>query len=237
MILSCAIIDDEPLATDLLASYVKKTANLTLRGAYNSAISAMSELRDNPVDVLFLDIQMPELNGLELARLVPKETKIIITTAFDQYAVDGYKANVFDYMLKPISYEMFLDAVRKVETVIMTIKKQDLFTNDRFIYVKSDYKLVQIHLDDILYIEGLKDYVKIYLEGNKKGVMSLINMKRIDEFLPHPEFLRVHRSYIVHMNKVKLVDRARIVFSEEYIPISESYKDVVQDYLDAHTLM
>ena len=140
-------------------------------------------------------------------------------------------------MLKPISYEMFLDAVRKVETVIMTIKKQDLFTNDRFIYVKSDYKLVQIHLDDILYIEGLKDYVKIYLEGNKKGVMSLINMKRIDEFLPHPEFLRVHRSYIVHMNKVKLVDRARIVFSEEYIPISESYKDVVQDYLDAHTLM
>lgn len=237
MILSCAIIDDEPLATDLLASYVKKTANLTLRGAYNSAISAMSELRDNPVDVLFLDIQMPELNGLELARLVPKETKIIITTAFDQYAVDGYKANVFDYMLKPISYEMFLDAVQKVETVIMTTKKQDLFTNDRFIYVKSDYKLVQIHLDDILYIEGLKDYVKIYLEGNKKGVMSLINMKRIDEFLPHPEFLRVHRSYIVHMNKVKLVDRARIVFSEEYIPISESYKDVVQDYLDAHTLM
>ncbi len=237
MILSCAIIDDEPLATDLLASYVKKTANLTLRGAYNSAISAMSELRDNPVDVLFLDIQMPELNGLELARLVPKETKIIITTAFDQYAVDGYKANVFDYMLKPISYEMFLDAVQKVETVIMTTKKQDLFTNDRFIYVKSDYKLVQIHLDDILYIEGLKDYVKIYLEGNKKGVKSLINMKRIDEFLPHPEFLRVHRSYIVHMNKVKLVDRARIVFSEEYIPISESYKDVVQDYLDAHTLM
>ncbi len=237
MILSCAIIDDEPLATDLLASYVKKMANLTLRGAYNSAISAMSELRDNPVDVLFLDIQMPELNGLELARLVPKETKIIITTAFDQYAVDGYKANVFDYMLKPISYEMFLDAVQKVETVIMTTKKQDLFTNDRFIYVKSDYKLVQIHLDDILYIEGLKDYVKIYLEGNKKGVMSLINMKRIDEFLPHPEFLRVHRSYIVHMNKVKLVDRARIVFSEEYIPISESYKDVVQDYLDAHTLM
>ena len=237
MILSCAIIDDEPLATDLLASYVKKTANLPLRGAYNSAISAMGELRDNPVDILFLDIHMPELNGLELARLVPKETKIIITTAFDQYAVDGYKANVFDYMLKPISYEMFLDAVRKVETVIMTIKKQDLFTNDRFIYVKSDYKLVQIHLDDILYIEGLKDYVKIYLEGNKKGVMSLINMKRIDEFLPHPEFLRVHRSYIVHMNKVKLVDRARIVFSEEYIPISESYKDVVQDYLDAHTLM
>ncbi len=237
MILSCAIIDDEPLATDLLASYVKKTANLTLRGAYNSAISAMGELRDNPVDILFLDIHMPELNGLELARLVPKETKIIITTAFDQYAVDGYKANVFDYMLKPISYEMFLDAVQKVETVIMTTKKQDLFTNDRFIYVKSDYKLVQIHLDDILYIEGLKDYVKIYLEGNKKGVMSLINMKRIDEFLPHPEFLRVHRSYIVHMNKVKLVDRARIVFSEEYIPISESYKDVVQDYLDAHTLM
>ncbi|MBR1462915.1 MAG: response regulator transcription factor [Prevotella sp.] len=237
MILSCAIIDDEPLAANLLQSYVKKTSNLVLRGTFNSAITDMGELRDNPVDVLFLDIQMPELNGLEFARLMPTDTKIIITTAFDQYAIEGYRANVFDYLLKTISYESFLDSINNVISHNSSFRKQALRLQDRFIYLKSEYKLVQINLDDILYIEGLKDYVKVYLEGNKKNVMSLMNMKKIDDYLPHPEFLRVHRSYIVHMNKVKLIDRARIVFGDDYIPITESYKDVVQKYLDDHTLM
>lgn len=237
MILSCAIIDDEPLAANLLQSYVKKTSNLVLRGTFNSAITAMGELRDKPVDVLFLDIQMPELNGLEFARLMPTETKIIITTAFDQYAIEGYRANVFDYLLKPITYESFLDSINNVISRNSSSRKQALRLQDRFIYLKSEYKLVQIHLDDILYIEGLKDYVKVYLEGNKKNVMSLMNMKKIDDYLPHPEFLRVHRSYIVHMHKVKLIDRARIVFGDDYIPITESYKDIVQKYLDDHTLM
>ena len=237
MILNCAIIDDEPLAADLLTSYVSRTPNLSLKGAYNSAITAMSELRENPVDILFLDIQMPELNGMELARIIPRSTKIIFTTAFEQYALEGYKANAFDYLLKPISYETFLKTIDKAESDSVIRKKRSIVNEDKFIFVKSDYKLVQICLNDILYIEGLKDYVKIYLEGNKRGVMSLINRKKIDESLPHPEFMRVHRSYIVHMPKVKLIDRGRIVFGEEYIPISESYKDVVQRYLDAHTIM
>lgn len=236
MILNCAIIDDEPLAADLLASYVKKTPMLYLRGAYNSAITAMRDLRDNPVDLLFLDIQMPELSGLELAKILPQTTKIVFTTAFKNYAIEGYKANALDYLIKPVSYENFIAAVNKAMDFFTSSKKQDLLSADKFIFVKSDYKLLQICLDDILYIEGFKDYVKIYLESNPKGVMSLINMKKIDEYMPHPQFLRVHRSYIVHMNKVKLVDRARIVFGDVFIPISESYKDEVQRYLDAHTL-
>jgi DNA-binding LytR/AlgR family response regulator len=237
MILKCAIIDDEPLAADLLASYVEKTPTLKLRGSYNSAISAMRDLREEPVDLLFLDIQMPELSGLELAKILPPATKIVFTTAFEHYAVEGYKVNALDYIVKPVTYERFIETVNKAASYFSVIQKQKLFKTDKFVFVKSDYKLVQVNLDDILYIEGFKDYVKIYLENNAKGVMSLINMKRIDEFLPHPDFLRVHRSYIVHMNKVKLIDRARIVFGDVFIPISESYKDEVQHYLDAHTLM
>lgn len=237
MILNCAIIDDEPLAADLLASYVKKTPTLLLCGVYNSAITAMRDLREKPVDLLFLDIQMPELSGLEFVKVLPKETKIVFTTAFKQYAVEGYKANALDYLLKPITYENFISSVNKAIDSKTLTKKQDIFSIDKFIYVKSDYKLVQICLENILYIEGFKDYVKIYLEDNPKGIMSLINMKKIDEYMPHPEFLRVHRSYIVHMNKVKLVDRARIVFGDVFIPISESYKEEVQRFLDSHTLM
>lgn len=237
MILNCAIIDDEPLAADLLASYVKKTPTLLLRGVYNSAITAMRDLREKPVDLLFLDIQMPELSGLEFVKVLPKETRIVFTTAFKQYAIEGYKANALDYLLKPITYESFISSVNKAIDSESLSKKQDIFSIDKFIYVKSDYKLVQICLDNILYIEGFKDYVKIYLEDNPKGIMSLINMKKIDENMPHPEFLRVHRSYIVHMSKVKLVDRARIVFGDVFIPISESYKEEVQRFLDAHTLM
>lgn len=236
MILNCSIIDDEPLATKLLVSYVKKTPTLNLVGTYNSAISAIKDLREKPVDLLFLDIQMPELSGLEFARLMPPETKIIFTTGFDQYAIEGYNMNALDYLLKPIAYDRFLESVKKGMDYFSLVEIQKHTHADQFIFVKSDYKLVQISLNDVLYIEGFKDYVKIYMDGNQKPVMSLINMKRIDEYLPHPEFLRIHRSYIVHMSKIKLVDRARIVFGDEYIPISESYKEEVQKFLDERTL-
>lgn len=236
MILNCSIIDDEPLAANQLVSYVKKTPTLNLVGTYNSAISAIKDLREKPVDLLFLDIQMPELSGLEFAKLMPPDTKIIFTTGFDQYAVEGYNVNALDFLLKPIAYDRFLESVNKGMDYFTSVKMQKRAHADQFIFVKSDYKLVQISLNDILYVEGFKDYVKIFLDGNQKPVMSLINMKRIDEYLPHPEFMRIHRSYIVHMSKIKLVDRARIVFGDEYIPISESYKEEVQKYLDERTL-
>ncbi len=236
MILNCSIIDDEPLAANQLVSYVKKTPTLNLVGTYNSAISAIKDLREKPVDLLFLDIQMPELSGLEFAKLMPPDTKIIFTTGFDQYAVEGYNVNALDFLLKPIAYDRFLESVNKGMDYFSSVKMQKRAHADQFIFVKSDYKLVQISLNDILYVEGFKDYVKIFLDGNQKPVMSLINMKRIDEYLPHPEFMRIHRSYIVHMSKIKLVDRARIVFGDEYIPISESYKEEVQKYLDERTL-
>ena len=236
MILKCAIIDDEPLAAELMASYAKKLPMLDLRGTYSSAITAMKDLRDNPVDLLFLDIQMPELSGLEFARILPRQTRVVFTSAFSQYAIDGYKVNALDYLLKPISYEDFVNVTNRAFESLNREQQTALFAQDKFIFVKSDYKLVKVDLDDVLYVEGLKDYVKIFRK-DKRPILSLINMKKIDETLPHPDFLRVHRSFIVHMCKIDMVDRGRIVFGEEFIPISESYKGEVQRFLDDHTLM
>lgn len=236
MTITCAIIDDEPLAAELLESYVLKTPYLELVGTYNSAILAMKDLRENPVQLIFLDIQMPELSGVEFAKILPKETRIIFTTAFPQYAVEGYKVNALDYLLKPISYEDFLKSTDKALEWYTIIQRQDAYRRDRFVFVKTDYKLQRICLDDILFIEGLKDYVRFYLKNGDR-VMSLMSMKKLDEYLPKPEFLRTHRSYIVHMTETPLVDRFRIVFGENYIPVSENYKEEVQSYFDVHTLV
>ena len=232
MIINCAIIDDEPLAAGLLKSYAEKTPFLNLIGTYGSAVEAMKELRNNPVHLLFLDIQMPELSGIEFAKILPKETKIIFTTAFQQYAVEGYKVSALDYLMKPVSYEDFLKASNKALDWFCITQKKQTYAADRFMYVKSDYKLVRVALDDILYIEGLKDYIRIYLADGQK-IMSLMNMKKMEDYLPRPEFLRTHRSYIVHMSKAEAIERFRIVFGDQYLPISDSYKEDVQQYFDS----
>ena len=235
MTINCAIIDDEPLAAGLLESYVKKTPYLNLTGTYNSAITAMRDLRDNPVPLLFLDIQMPELSGVEFAKILPRETKIIFTTAFPQYALEGYKVNALDYLLKPVSYEDFLRATEKAQDWFNVMQKHEMSNDDRIMFIKSEYKLLRVCLDDILYVEGLKDYVRICLKNGEK-IMSLMSMKKLEDYLPRPEFLRTHRSYIVHMPEVRSIDRFRIVFGDMFIPISDNYKEEVQQYLDNHTL-
>lgn len=235
MILSCAIVDDEPLALDLLETYVEKTPFLQLKGKYASAVEAMKGLQEQSVDLLFLDIQMPELDGLEFSHMVMPETRIIFTTAFGQYALDGYRVNALDYLLKPVSYRDFLEASNKALQWFELKGAADCNTGDeeeKYIYVKSEYKLVQISLKDILYIEGLKDYVKIYTETESRPIMSLMSLKSLEERLPASRFLRVHRSYIVQKSKIKLIDRGRIVFGKEYIPISDSYKQDLQTYLN-----
>ena len=229
MILNCAIVDDEPLALSLLESYVNKTPFLNLTGKYSSAMQAMKELPDMKVNLLFLDIQMPELNGLEFSRMVDPQTRIVFTTAFGQYAIDGYRVNALDYLLKPISYPDFLQAANKALQWFDLVQKPE---EKESIYVKSDYKLVQIELKKILYIEGLKDYIKIYLENSPKPILSLMSMKSMEELLPANRFMRVHRSYIVQKEKIRIIDRGRIVFDKTYIPISDSYKQAFQSFLD-----
>ena len=229
MILRCTIVDDEPLALGLLKNYVEKTPFLKLVGEYSSAVQAMKEMPELKVDLVFLDIQMPELNGLEYSKMIDSNTRIIFTTAFNQYAIDGYRVNALDYLLKPISYADFLQAAHKaLKWFELTHKEEERNS----IFVKSDYKLVQIELDKLLYVEGLKDYVKIYLEEAPKPIMSLMSMKTMEELLPASRFMRVHRSFIVQKDKIKIVDRGRIVFGKTYIPVSESYKQAFQDFLN-----
>lgn len=243
--MTTAIIDDEPLAAELLATYTKKIPFLQLTGTYNSAIEAMKDLRQNPVELLFLDIQMPELSGLEFASILPPATKVVFTTAFDKYAVDSYKVNCIDYLLKPIAFEDFLRAADKANTLSFNgnpvISSAVERSEGAFIYVKSDYKLVRIFLSDILYVEGLKDYVKIHLSpdnrsGGSRNVLCLMNMKDLEDSLPSPEFQRIHRSYIVHMPMADAIERQRIIFGQNYLPISDSYKDAVQQYVNSHTI-
>lgn len=230
MNLKCAIVDDEPLALSLIESYVNKTPFLTLEGKYSSAVQAMKELPDKQVDLLFLDIQMPELNGLEFSKMVAPTTRIIFTTAFEQYAIDGYKVNALDYLLKPISYVDFLQAANKaIQWFELAQQPKEEIQS---IFVKSEYKLVQIELKKILYIEGLKDYIKIYEEDAAKPILSLMSMKTMEELLPSSRFMRVHRSYIVQKEKIRIIDRGRIVFGKNYIPISDSYKQAFQEFLD-----
>lgn len=229
MTLRCAIVDDEPLALGLLESYVNKTPFLELAGKYSSAVHAMKDLPDKVVDLLFLDIQMPELNGLEFSKMVDAHTRIVFTTAFGQYAIDGYRVNALDYLLKPISYVDFLQAANKaLQWFELTQKTEEIES----VFVKSDYKLVQVDLKKILYIEGLKDYIKIYTDDSPKPILSLMSMKAMEELLPNTRFIRVHRSYIVQKDKIRIVDRGRIVFDKTYVPISDSYKQIFQAFLD-----
>ncbi|MBR1541847.1 MAG: response regulator transcription factor [Bacteroidaceae bacterium] len=235
--LRCAVVDDEPLALGLMASYVKKTPFLELVGAYGSAVQAMQEMHDHPVDLLFLDIQMPELNGLDYSRMLPRQTRVVFTTAFNQYAIDGYRVNALDYLLKPISYPDFLQAANKAQDWFKLVEqgqKEHTDSSDsiRSIFVKSEYKLIQIELKNILYIEGLKDYVKIYEENSAKPIMSLMSMKSLEEMLPASRFIRVHRSYIVQKEKIRIIDHNRIVFGNTYIPIGDNYKQAFQEFLD-----
>ena len=239
MIIKCAIVDDEPLAVELLASYVKKIPFLELCGKYNNATDALHGINEEPVDLLFLDIQMPELNGLELSKMLPENTRIVFTTAFNQYAVDGFRVNALDYLLKPISYADFLEACNKAMQWFQLVQQNEQPATSpaeeepRSIFVKSEYKLLQIDLDDIRYIEGLKDYVKIYTEQSPRPILSLMNMKAIEQMLPASRFIRVHRSFIVQKSKIREIERNRIVFGDVYIPIGDSYKQAFQDFINA----
>lgn len=260
MTITCCIIDDEPLAVKLLESYVAKTPGLQLTGTYNSAVAALDALTTSQPDLIFCDIQMPDLNGLQFAEIIkPQHSRIIFTTAFDQYAIEGWKADALHYLLKPISYSDFLSAVHKAqqwfgmaagnaenaESDGEVTPDEDMDDDDNIVqnsipgdsmFVKSDYKLVRIHFDDILYIEGLKDYVKIFINGERRPILSLTSMRAIEAALPAKKFLRTHRSFIVNMERVDTLERGQILFGDKHIPVSDSYKETVQNYFAAITL-
>ncbi|MGE0076812.1 MAG: LytR/AlgR family response regulator transcription factor [Bacteroidales bacterium] len=232
----CIVVDDEPLALDLLESYVLKTPFLELAEKFASPYQAMQYLNSNPIDLIFLDIQMPGITGIELSKVLQNGPKIIFTTAYSQYALEGFKVDALDYLVKPFNYTEFLKAANKALTWFSLVDKQVNVKSDddedNAIFVKSEYKLLKIEFDKIIYIEGLKDYVKIYLTDLPKPILTLMTLKSLEERLPSSQFMRVHRSYIVCLSKITTIERSRIVFGSTYIPIADGYKDKFQEFLD-----
>ena len=239
MKIRCMAVDDEPLALALVCNYIEKTPFLELVSKSNNALEAVHLLNENTADLLFLDIQMPDLTGVELARsLVVSEPKIIFTTAFNHFAVEGFKLNALDYLLKPFSYEEFLRAAHKAKKHFELLQRASDSppppeSKDDYIFVKSEHQLIKIPFNDILYIEGLKDYVKIYLSDQPRPVLSLMSLKILEERLPSMRFMRVHRSYIVSLHKIKTVYRNQISFGrDEFIPISAQYKEEFSEFVE-----
>lgn len=237
--ISCVIVDDEPMALNLVESYVGKTPFLILKKKCSSAIEAMEFIKDEPVDLLFLDIQMPDLSGIEFSKMLPKETRVIFTTAFDQYALEGFKVEALDYLLKPFDYAEFLAAANKASSWFSLVKgKQQtvLSVEKEFLFVKSEYKQLRIKLADVLYFEGLKDYIKIWLKDNPKPILTLMSLKSLEEELPETQFMRVHRSFIVSLKNIDVIERSQIILNKQRITVSENYKSKFLEFINQNSL-
>lgn len=238
MIRSIAI-DDEPLALKQIAGYIEKTPFLVLEGQFESALQAISFFEENHVDLMFVDINMPDLSGMDFVKSMKNPPRVIFTTAYSEYALEGFRVDAVDYLLKPIGYPDFLKAAEKAKERIQAQERESTKVrgDDKFLFIKSEYKVLRINLSEIKYIEGMREYVRIHL-NNEKPVMTLMSMKKMEEFLPEGNFMRVHRSYIVNLDKITIVERNRIVFDKNvYIPISEQYKERFQNYLDNNFLV
>ena len=226
--INCIIIDDEPLAVRLLESYVEKIAYLSMTASFNDPIQALGHLQNNHPDLIFLDIQMPQLNGIQFAKVIRNSSKIIFTTAYPDYAVDGFEIQALDYLIKPISFDRFLQAISRINISHTTTDSGPSSDKD-YIFVKTEYRLQMISLQNIIYLKGMGDYCAIYTSDKK--IMTLENMKSFEKRLPTSNFIRVHKSYIVALNKIQFIEKNRIVIGKERIPIGASYERRFKDLL------
>lgn len=239
--ITCVVVDDEPIALELLKRYVERTPFLSLDAALTNGLEVLVYLEEHQPDLIFLDIQMPDLNGLQLSKNLPPETKIVFTTAYDQYALEGYKVSALDYLLKPIDYGEFLTAANKAKEWYThhQVPEQSVapvHIANNYIFVKSEYKTLKINLSDILYLEGLKDYVKIYVEQQQGPILTLLSMKKLESALPPSQFMRVHRSYIVSLSRIDAVERNQILIHGIRITVAEQYKDLFKAFIEGRTL-
>ncbi len=235
--IKCIAIDDEPLALKQISNYVDKTPFLELLQGFESPLEAISYVQENEVDLLFVDINMPDLNGMDFVKSLNNAPKIIFTTAYSEYALEGFRVDALDYLLKPIDYPTFLTAATKAQEWFKLQRnlKEELKGNDDFLFIKSEYKILRIKIEDIKYIEGMREYIRIHLT-NEKPIMTLLSMKAMEKQLKNNSFMRVHRSYIVNLNKISTIERNRIVFDKVYIPVSEQYKEAFHQYIEKNFL-
>jgi DNA-binding LytR/AlgR family response regulator len=227
----CLAIDDEYLALELLEDNIRKVPFLELVKSCNSAAEAMEILQGETVDLIFLDIQMPDITGIQMLKSLKTKPLVIFTTAYEKYALQGYELDVIDYLLKPFSFERFLKAVNKAQEYVSLKERsqshgaEEVRISHDFLFVKADYRLVKVDLKDILYIEGLKDYIKIYVATSEKPVVTLLSLKTIEEKLPQDQFVRVHKSYIVALKNVEFIQKTHLQIRKKEIPVSDHYRD------------
>lgn len=225
MQINCIAIDDEPLALSKIEGFISKVPELKLIRTFDNAIEAIGWLKENNADLIFLDIQMEQLTGIQFLETVGSHSRVILTTAYDQYAIRGFELNVTDYLLKPFSFQRFLQAVNKVmeHTTRKSENQNSTAESDSFIFIKTEYRLERVDIDSILYIEGMKDYLRIICTDKK--IMTLQSFSKIEESLPEKKFCRVHKSFIVAIDKIKSVERGVIIIADQRIPVSNTYKE------------
>jgi two-component system response regulator LytT len=242
MTLNCIAVDDEPLALSLVCKFIEQTPFFNLVGRYASAVEALKAIHSQKIDLVYLDIQMPDLNGLELARVIgrgPETPRIIFTTAFGQFGLEGYKVDALDYLLKPFNYEEFLRTATKAHSYYELINRsapatvviESEYADDQYLFLKVEYQLVRITLDNILYIEGLKDYVKVHLKNVDTGVLSLTSLKVLEEKLSPRKFMRVHRSFIVALDKITAMTKNSIHIGKKNIAVGDQYRNAFNQFV------
>lgn len=235
--MNCIAIDDEPLALDLFKDYIEKIPFLTLEKTFTNPIEALGYVQENRIDLIFLDVELPYLSGIEFVKCLQSKPLIVFTTAYEKYAVTGYDLEITDYLVKPVVFERFLKAVNKAYCLVKQTNRnsgrvaatQEKETQSDFIMVKTGYNTINVNLNDILYIEGLKDYIKIYTPG--KTILTLNSLKKLQELLPESRFVRVHRSFIVSLPKIDSIQRSRIVIGKTFVPVGENYKNAFKDMI------
>ena len=239
MKIRCIAIDDEPLALRQISSYMDKTPFLETVALCQNAFDAIEYLATHDVDLMFVDINMPDLNGMDFVKSLAQKPQVVFTTAYSEYAIEGFRVDALDYILKPISYAVFLKSANKAKAWFELNQKQPetIQTTQDSLFVKSEYKMIRILLSEIKYIESSNEYIQIHLV-NGEPVTTLIRLKVMEEQLPKDKFMRVHRSFIVNLDRVKMIERNRIVFEPNiYIPVGEQYKDSFQAFVDKTFLM
>ena len=243
MPLSCMIVDDEPLAVKLMESFVAKTPDLKLLGSFTDSVEAINAVKEQKPNLLFLDIQMPDLNGMELAHMIPAETRVVFTTAFKEYAFESYEVSALDFLLKPIRYNKFMVAVEKAKEWFAKSESpvsqhpSPITNHPSAIFVRVDGELRNITISDIIYVNGMKDYVMFYLDSEPKPLITHLTMKAVEEMLPPEKFLRVHRSYIIAVDKIRKVDRNDCIYiGNEIIHVPDGYQDAFHKFLGTRTI-
>ena len=233
--LSCIIVDDEPLAVKLLESFVAKTPELQLLASFTDSVEAINAVKEQKPDLLFLDIQMPDLNGMELAHMIPPTTRVIFTTAFKEYAFESYEVSALDFLLKPIRYNKFLAAVEKAKQWYEREPSAD-DAKSTSLFIRVDGELRNVTIDNITYVSGMKDYVMFYFDGESKPLITHLTMKAVEAMLPTDRFLRVHRSYIIAVDKIKKIDRNECIYiGEEIIHVPEGYQQAFHTIIETRS--